>query len=463
MRLLITYTRWNYETRHMQRISNVDLSKSSSISIWRLSWPVMVGQTLLTMLQIVDMFWIGKMGPSPVAAVAIAGSIMAVILSFTQIFYAGNLASIARFAGREDRESISDSILHSGFVALLLSFIIAAIGIITAPFLLRLFGTEWSVQILGIQYLSIILAALPFFFAAFVIFSTLNAIGDTKTPTKIIAAAALFNAVLDPLLIFGIWKFPRLGINGAAIATALAHVLVLVLGVFALSSKNLLRARAFTFQWTTIKRIFVIGIPAWLRGLTRPLTGTIMFRIVALYGTAAVAAFGIGVRLLGLMFIYLEGLTTATQTLVGQSLGAQKPKKAEDFVQKVLLIGVTIQVPMVLFYVLLAPQLISLFNADVQVIRMGTDYLRIIVPSLIFIVLTIGYGAAHMGAGDTKPPMIASIVSNWFVKLPLAYLIAHTFRLASRGVWVAIACSVFIEALMISFFYFRGGWKKLLL
>lgn len=445
----------------MERISHINLEQSSHRSIWLLSWPVMIGQTLLTLLQIVDMFWIGKLGPAPVAGIAIAGSIMAVIFAGTQVFYAGNLASIARFAAREERENIIDSVLHSAIIALMLSVVIAAVGVVTSRFLFRLFGASETVQILGIQYLNIILMALPFFFGAFVIFSTLNAIGDTRTPTKIISIATIFNAVLDPLLIFGIWKFPELGVSGAALATSLSHVLVLVLGALVLARKRLIYSPSFTFRWRTISRIFKIGIPAWLRGLTRPLTGTIMFRIVALYGTAAVAAFGIGIRLLGLMFIYLEGLTTATQTLVGQSLGAKKPVKAEEFVRKALFIGLIIQLPVILFYVLLAPRLISLFNTDTDVVRIGTDYLRIIVPSLILIVLTTGYGAAHMGAGDTKPPMVASIVSNWFIKIPLAYLIAHGLHLASRGVWIAIASSVLVEAFVVSFFYFRGGWKKL--
>lgn len=457
----ITYTAENCEKQSMERISRVNFDISSHKSIWLLAWPVMIGQTLLTMLQIVDMFWIGKLGPSPVAGVAIAGSIMAVIFAFTQIFYAGNLASIARFAAREDRESIIDSIMHSAFIALLLSVIIAGIGIPTAPFLFRLFGASETVQILGIQYLRIILFALPFFFGAFVIFSTLNAIGDTRTPTKIIVFASIFNAILDPLLIFGIWKFPKLGVGGAALATSLSHVLVLVLGALALARRKLIYSQSARLRWSTISRIFKIGVPACLRGMTRPLTGTIMFRIVALYGTAAIAGFGIGIRLLGLMFIYLEGLTTATQTLVGQSLGAKKPGKAEEFVRKTIFIGLIIQLPVIVLYVLLAPQLISLFNADSEVVRIGTDYLRIIVPSLIFIVLTIGYSAAQMGAGDTKPPMIASILSNWFIKIPLAYLIAHELHLASRGVWIAIACSVLVESLVVSFFYFRGGWKKL--
>jgi putative MATE family efflux protein len=444
----------------MERISRVNLDLGSHKNIWILAWPVMIGQTLLTMLQIVDMFWIGKLGAAPVAGVAIAGSIMAVIFAFTQIFYAGNLASVARFASRQDRERIIDAVVHSAFIALLLSLVIAAIGIPSAPLLFRLFGASETVQLLGIAYFRIILLALPFFFGAFVIFSTLHATGDTRTPTKIIFFASVFNAVLDPLLIFGIGKFPKLGVSGAALATSLSHVLVLALGAIALARRKFIYSSSFRFHWGTIRRIFRIGTPACLQGMTRPLTGTLMFRIVAFYGTAAIAAFGIGIRLLGLMFIYLEGLTTATQALVGQSLGVGRPAKAEEFVRKVLFIGLAIQIPVALLYVLLAPRLISLFNTDADVVRIGADYLRIIVPSLILIVLTIGYSAAHLGAGDTRPPMVASLLSNWLVKIPLAYLIAYVLHLASRGVWIAIACSVLVEAAVVSFFYFRGGWKK---
>ena len=385
----------------MEKISYVDLEKNSFKNIWLLAWPVMISQVLFTTLNIVDMFWIGKLGSSQVASIAIAGSIMGVIFAITQIFYAGNLAMVARFAGRGEKNEIKSVVIHSFVLALLAAIVFSVSGFVLAPSIFRLFGATEVVRTLGINYIRVIFLALPFFFGAFVVFATLTALGDTKTPTKVTAVASLFNILLDPLLIFGIWKFPKLGVTGAAVATSLSHSLALAVGIFILYRRGYVRIPFPKINWKTIASILKIGIPACLQGITRPFTGMIMFRIVAFYGTAAIAAFGIGMRTLGLMFIYLTGLMTSAQTLVGQSLGAKKLKKAEEVVRRVLLIGFVIQIPVTILYILFAPQIISIFNTDPDVIRIGTEYLRIISLSLTLISFTIAFGGAQYGAGDS--------------------------------------------------------------
>jgi len=313
---------------------------------------------------------------------------------------------------------------------------------------------------MSVGYIRIIFLALPFFYGAFVVFSTLTALGDTKTPTKIIAIISFFNIILDPFLIFGIWKFPELGINGAAAATSIAHVLAFILGISVLYKRRYLQELSKKINWNIIRDILKIGIPACLQGITRPLTGMIMFRIIASYGTTGIAAFGIGGRALGIVFIYLTGLMTSTQTLVGQSLGAKRPEKAKEVVKRVLLIGFAIQIPVTILYILFAPQIIAIFNTDPDVIRIGTDYLRIISLCIIFIVFGTAFGGAQSGAGDTKPPMIASVISNWGLKIPIAYIIASYFHFASRGVWLAIGLSVIVESIIVTIFYYKGGWTK---
>jgi putative MATE family efflux protein len=444
----------------MERISFIDLEKSGYKNIWFLAWPVMVSQILLTTLNIVDMFWIGKLGPSHVAGVAIAGSLIGVIHALSQIFYAGNIAMVARFAGRNEKDSIKDVIVHSFIIAFILSLVISTGGLVFMRGIFSLFGTSEDVLTLGIQYMRIIYLGIPFFFCSFVVFATLTGLGDTKTPTKITAFASVLNIILDPFLIFGLWRFPRLGVQGAAIATTLSFFISFLLGLAILLKRRYLEYNRIQLRWSTIGRLLKIGVPASLNRMTRPFTGMIMFRVVAFYGTPAIAAFGIGMRTYGLMFIYFIGLTIATQTLVGQSLGLQRPQKAEEIVKKVLRIGFAIQLPVVILYFLLAPLIISIFNSDPEVIRIGTNYLRIISPSLILIVLITGLSGAQSGAGDTKPPMIASIVANWIFKIPLAYIIARYLRYASRGVWIAIAVSVVIETVIVTVYYYRGGWKK---
>jgi len=444
----------------MNKLSYIDINNNSYKNIWVLAWPVMIGQVLITTLNVADMFWIGKLGPIPIASVAIAGSIMWVLFAITQIFYAGNLAMVARFAGREEKERIENTIFHSFIIAFLASVLISVTGFIFAPSIFKLFGAEEIVRKMSVDYIRIIFLALPFFYGAFVVFSSLTALGDTKTPTKIIAVISSFNIILDPFLIFGIWKFPKLGVNGAAAATSIAHVLAFILGISVLYKRRYIKEIAKKINWKIVGDILKIGIPACLQGITRPLTGMIMFRIIASYGTTAIAAFGIGGRALGIMFIYLIGLMTSTQTLVGQSLGAKRPEKAEEVVRRVLLIGFTIQIPLTILYILFAPQIIAIFNTDPDVIRIGTDYLRIISLSIILVVFGTAFGGAQTGAGDTKPPMIASVISNWGLKIPIAYIIASYFHLASRGVWLAIGLSVIVESIIVTIFYYRGGWKK---
>jgi putative MATE family efflux protein len=444
----------------LNRLSYIDLDKSSYRNIWYLAWPVMLSQVLITTLNIADMFWIGKLGPVPIASIAIAGSIMWVLFAITHIFYIGNIAMVARFAGREERQRIEDTIFHSFVIAFLISIIISISGFISAPSIMKLFGADEIVRKLGVDYIRIIFLALPFLYGGFVVFSSLTALGDTKTPTKIIATACIINIILDPILIFGVWKLPAMGVKGAATATSIAHFIAFVISVVVLHRRKYIEKINRKVNWETIGNILKIGIPACLQRITRPLTGMIMFKVVALYGTTAIAAFGIGGRGLGVIFIYLMGLMTATQTLVGQSLGAKRLENAIGVVKKVLLIGFLVQIPITILFLFLAPQTISIFNTNPEVIRVGSDYLRILSLSLIFIVPTTAFGGAQTGAGDTKPPMIASVISNWVLKMPLAYIIASYFHFASRGVWLAIAVSVIVEAIIVSFFYFRGGWKK---
>ena len=154
------------------------------------------------------------------------------------------------------------------------------------------------------------------------------------------------------------------------------------------------------------------------------------------------------------------GLGTAAQALVGQNLGADKSDRAEDVVKKVIGIGFLLQVALTALYSLWAPQIIAAFNSHPEVVRMGSSYLRIISLSLLAVPLSTGWGGAQRGAGETTPPMIAALVSNWAVKIPLAFLVAKGLNFGVKGVWLAIGFSVLVEAGVLGAFYRGGKWKR---
>jgi Na+-driven multidrug efflux pump len=186
----------------------------------------------------------------------------------------------------------------------------------------------------------------------------------------------------------------------------------------------------------------------------------IMYRITALFGTFALAAFGIGTRIIHFIFIYMDGLMIATQTLVGQYLGKNETEKAREISFKTLRIGFIVQLLITITIFYFADSIVYIFNSTPSVVGQGEMYLKIIFVSFLFYPLISSFSAAHRGSGDTKPLMVSAFVANWLVKIPFSLIFSIKLGMNSRGVWLAIGLSVIIESIIITFFFFRGGWKK---
>jgi Na+-driven multidrug efflux pump len=185
-----------------------------------------------------------------------------------------------------------------------------------------------------------------------------------------------------------------------------------------------------------------------------------MFALVVSFGTAATAAFGIGLRAFEVMYIYLGGLGSAGEVLVGQSLGRKTPELASRVSRRITVTALLLQLGTMPFLFAFAPGVIALFSKDLQVVRFGTEYLRVLAPMLLVVGLTTGWAAAQRGAGATTVPMIAALISNWLVKIPLAYLLAKTLGMGLTGIWLGIGASIVIETAILGFGYFRGGWLR---
>ncbi len=443
----------------MEEVGYIDLEKRSGLNIWRIGWPVMISSISSTLLTLVDIFWIGKLGADQVAAVSLSSAVFGVIASFAQVISAGTLAIISRYAGAGQRERIRLGLDHSLILALLVGLSILFLGLGRSFSILALLGAQKVVVEIGLPYLRLLFVAVPFLYLGIVASTALYGLGNTKTPMKINIFTSLLNMVLDPLLIFGWLGFPRWGVAGAGVATLLSLILNSILNLRFVIREGILIPRLPHLHLFLLGKILGIGLPASIAAVTRPLTGMVMFRIVALFGTAGIASFGIGLRTIGIPFIYLMGLGTAVQTLVGQNLGAKRSDRAEDVVKKAIGIGLLLQVVVTLLYFLWAPQIISVFNSDPQVVKMGACYLRIISLSLLVVPLTFAWGGAQRGAGETKPSMISALFSNWAIKIPLAFLVAKRLNWGVDGVWVAIGFSVLVEAIVLGGFYRGGRWK----
>ncbi|NIA23040.1 MAG: MATE family efflux transporter [Proteobacteria bacterium] len=333
--------------------------------ILQLAWPVMVSSLLNTTFITIDLFWLGKLGEIEIAAVSIAGAIMGIIYPLAMTVSSGTLALIARFKGNDDPIGIENTIINS----LLLSFVLSLFLFLSLfPFatqIVSLFKPEHSLIIYSSQYLRIMFIGLFFLIPYINTNAIYYAIGDTKTAMFIGIFVNITNIILDPILIFGLLGFDRMGIRGAAIASILSNLLGLIISVVILINRkvislSLIKRTRITFRW--IRRILNIGVPSSLQGITRPLTGTLLYRIISLYGTGAIAGFGIGVNILGWMFIYLNGFASASSILVGQHIGRGQHRKAESTIWHSANLGVGIQLLFSFLFFVFAPFIIKIFR-----------------------------------------------------------------------------------------------------
>jgi len=430
--------------------------------IINLAWPVMVSTVLQSLLGTVDLMFISRLGTKEAAAASLGASASGVVFVMSAIVTAGTVALISRSFGENDIDEVKKT---SGEVILLALIIGGIISFLSATYsnsiVKIMFNPDEVVLKLATEYLQIVFIGTIFVFVNFTMRTILHGIGDTKTPLYIFGLSNIVNLILDPLFIFTF----DFGIRGAAIATLLSRIVSFVFIIIVLT-KKLYNSNfkefllSINIKIKSTLRILKIGIWASIQQIARPITGMLMFRVTYLVGKEqATAAFGIGGQLFNYTFIFLAGLSVAISIMVGQSLGRKKLEEVDETIKQGLKLAIINMVIFLIPFIIFPKFIIKLFIEDLEVIRIGVEYLRIVYVGLIFVIFQIIYGGVFNGAGDTLPPMMASLVANIVIKLPLAYYLAVNLDMGTNGIWIAIAISVIAEAIIISAFFIRGKWK----
>ena len=440
-----------------------DLTKGSIVkNIWRLAFPLIVGNLLNDAFNFIDMLFVGKLGPASIAAVAMSGVVVGIMIIAAIGIGAGAMAMVARFVGAKEFEKADHTTVQSLFMGIVYSIALALIGPPLSSPLLKILGAQPDVVLLGASYLKIVFVGSFTIFVFVLLASSLRGAGDALTPTKALALATFLNVALDPLFIFGIWKFPRMGVAGSSLATVISRGcgMVYLLHIFFTKKSVLhLNLKKLKPDFSVMYRIIKIGVFSSLEMLTWNMSGLIMMRIVAIYGTFVVAAYGIGMRMSNIILMPGFGIGQAAATLVGQNLGARKPDRAEKsawlsvgFYQVIMVCGTIV-------FLLFSPQLISLFSTDSEVIQVGTDFLHLLSLGFIFMAFSTVLARAMAGAGDTLTPMVISGICLFGIRIPLSVFLSQGMNLAARGVWLGILISSIARGLIIAFWFGRGKWK----
>ncbi|MFW6279570.1 MAG: MATE family efflux transporter [Planctomycetota bacterium] len=433
-------------------------------TLWRLSIPTWAAFVCMNMMGVVDMFFVGRLGPVPVAAVGMGSIMIGIIIMFALGVSMGTTALVANATGRRDRARADLVTSQAVTIAIGLGIVITLTTIPLAPFIIRAMGAEPDVVAEGADYLQIVAGGSIFLLIHIALVYALRGAGDAVTPMKALMLSILVNVVLDPIMIFGMFGFPALGVAGSALATVLSRLFGMFLVLYVLlgdhDSAVSLHISQMWPRWEIIRNIFRIGVFASGRALLHDISRLAFMRLAAMFGTPAVAAFSICFRLIMFILGPGKGFGTAAAAMVGQNLGAEQPARAEKagWMAGAFALGVGLLFTAAFWA---APAtLIRFFNSDPDVVETGVSLLRWFASSFPILLMGFVLGEAMMGAGDSLRPMLITGISEVLLAVPMAVFLAFYFDTAS-GVWAAFFAANLLTGLLFAGAFKIGWWKHI--
>jgi len=404
---------------------------------------------------IIDSIWVGRLiGPAALAAVSTAGFYVWVALSLGEMVEIGLIAVAARRHGEGQPERAARAAAAAVIYALCAGLVVSVAGYFVAPTMFRLMNVPQDVAVLGRAYLATWVLGGPLVFGFFALEATFRAAGDTRTPFIMLAGSVAVSILLDPLLIAGVGPFPRLGVEGAALASVMVRGGGFLLGLVIALRRGLLRIGAP--DWRALPTIVRVGAPLSLAGVLLSLIYMWLTRFTSRFGTPALAALGVGHKMEGLGFIAISGFSLAASALVGQNLGARQEGRAREAVRLTVAYCLVVTVTTALAFLVIPARLVSLFTQDPQVIADGVLYLRVIACAQIGQSFELILEGALAGAGYTFWPQVAS-TSLTAMRIPLAAWWSGTMGLL--GIWLALSVTAISRGIAMVLFWKSGRWR----
>jgi len=401
---------------------------------------------LHTSFNLIDMLFVGKLGKEAIAAVSMAFPVQLFIIAIGGGTGIGVTSLISRNIGAKDTERAKIAAQQCLFFIVSFGVLTALAGIIFAKDFFKLLGAQPAVLDLITDYIRPILLCSIFMYFNMIGGAIFRGLGDTVTPMKVMMTAVLLNIALDPLFIFGIGPFPRMEVFGAALATVFSRGIATLFLIYLLRTKNSTSKRIFSprIDFKSIKNILNVGIPSSLAQLINTTSMLVLFSILTRFGTAAVAAFGLGFRLDTLAFLPGLGIASGNMIMIGQNFGAKKLDRVRKISMTATGITGGFMVLIGSIYFAFPNFWISLFNTDPELITYGTHYLRIVTISYFFIAAFLITVSSFQGSGRGSPALILTLLRLFVLLLPLTLILSKYY--AIDGVWWAILLSNIISA-----------------
>ena len=431
-------------------------------AILLLAVPMVLEVVLESIFAVADIFWVSHLGPDAVASVGLTESLLTVVYALALGLGIGATAVVARRIGEKDPEGAARAAAQALLLAVGVSVVLGVSGALLATRLLTLMGATPSVVEMGRGYATIMLGGEAAIIVLFVVNAIFRGAGDAAIAMRVLWLANIINIVLGPLLIFGVGPVPRLGVTGAAIATTIGRSVgatYAVVRLFRHASRVPVARRHLRIDFAVMRQILDLSGSATLQNLIGMASWIGLVRILAGYGSDALAGYTIAVRLIIFALLPSWGLSNAAATMVGQSLGARNPDRAEASVWRASRYNAYFLTAVGIFFFLAAPIILKAFTSDPIVSGYAIHCLRVVALGYPLYAYGMVLTQSFNGAGDTWTPTWLNLACFWIFELPFAWGLAHSLGFGPTGVFWAITAAFSLLALASMAVFRQGRWK----
>lgn len=428
-----------------------------------LAVPMVLEMSMESLLTVVDIFFVSKLGSNAVATVGLTEAMLSPVYALAMGLSAGATAIISRRTGEKDADGAASTGVQVILAAVLGAAVLGIVGVALSSHLLALMGASDEVVAYGSQYTAIMLGGGVTIFLLFVVNAIFRAAGDAAVAMRSLWLANILNIILAPCFIFGLGPFPRLGVVGAAVATTASRAVGVGYQLAVIASGRgilVIARRHLALRLPLMRELLRISSTAAMQVLVETASWLGLVRILSTFGSQALAGYTIAMRVAIFALLPPWGLANAAATLVGQNLGAGKPERAKRSVRSIARYNVAFLGVVSVLFALAPHSIVSLFTTEPMVASFAAECLRIV--ALGFVLFAYGMVAvqAFNGAGDTVTPMLLNVGCFWFFKIPLAWILSKHLGFGPRGVFLSIAAAYSLQALVAAMLFRQGKWQK---
>ncbi|HEX6589142.1 MAG TPA: MATE family efflux transporter [Longimicrobiales bacterium] len=439
-------------------------------AVWKIAWPTMLGNLIGGAQGIVDHVMVGHyVGFAGNAAIGVSWQIFLVVIVFIASIFSGMSVLVARFAGAGDEAKVHRTVYQAFLTAMALSLLVLApIGYVLSPALLDVVNATDAVKAEALPYLRIMFVFSWGMLIFFMLGGALRSAGDAKTPLRLGFVVTALNIALNVVFIRGLGPIPAMGTTGAAIGTVIAAGAAGMWALYRLTRGGWVvqfPRGDYKPDWSIIRALFRFGLPTGVQGIAMNIGGVLMLAFVGSLAMSAEAqaAFAVGYsQAFSFVTWTAVGLMGAAAAVAGQNLGAKQPERAEAAVHTAARMGLALAAGIGLFFLFIPELILGAFGLDEpRVVDIGSQLLRVLSLSGLFIAVALTYTGGLQGTGDTKSPLYISIVSQMVIPLGICFVVQRTSTLDPIDIWLAILAGHVTRCALSIVRFRQGQWRHI--